>query len=237
MKKWLIRIVLAVVVLLVIVVVTLGLFLDQAVKKGVETVGPELTKVSIKLDGVSMHLLTGSGSIKGLEVGNPEGYKGSPAIKLGRASVSVSPGSLLSDKIVIKSIRIEAPEINIEGSPTKNNLTKILENVEAATGGASTNNAAAARSGPGKKLEVDEFILTNAKVNYTVPGVGLTVPIALPEIKLTDLGKGPEGITGAELTKVALSKLTADLVPLLGAEVGKTVKGVTDLFKKKKRGD
>ena len=256
MKKWLVRIALAVVVLLIVVVIALGLFLDGAVKKGVETFGPELTKVSIKLDSVSLSVLSGSGKIKGLEVGNPEGYKAPFAMKLGSASLAVSPGSLLSDKIVVKHIRIEAPEINIEGSPTKNNLTKILENVEAATGGGgNTDTNAPAASGPAKKLQVDEFVLTGAKVKYTVPGVGVTVPLVLPDIKLTDLGTGTDGITAGDLTKRVMSQLTADLVPILtkaaskagkevineagdtankaAGEAGKAVKSVTDIFKKK----
>ena len=254
MKKWLVRIGIAVVALLIVAVVALGLFLDSAVKKGVETFGPELTKVSIKLDGVSLSVLSGSGKIKGLEVGNPEGYKAPTAIKLGSASLAVSPGSLLSDKIVIKSIRVEAPEINIEGSPTKNNLTKILENVEAATGGGGAKPAENA-SAPSKKLQVNEFVLTGAKVNYTVPGLGTTVPLVLPDITLTDLGTGPEGITAGDLTKRVMSKLTGDLVPVLAAqagklgkeavgaagdtvnkaadETGKALKSVTDIFKKK----
>jgi hypothetical protein len=258
MKKWLIRIGLAVVVLLIVVVVALGLFLDKAVKKGVETIGPELTKVSIKLDSVGLSVLSGSGSIRGLEVGNPEGYSAPTAMKLGSASLAVSPGSLLSDKIVIKSIRVDAPELNIEGSPTKNNLTKILENVEAATGSSGGGGAAKPAQGeskPAKKLQVDEFVLKGAKVNYTVPGIKTTVPIVLPDITLTGLGAGPEGITPAELTKLVMSKVTVELVPHLtqaasklgkeavGAagdtankavgEAGKAVKGVTDIFKKK----
>ncbi|MEY4386237.1 MAG: hypothetical protein RLY20_1520, partial [Verrucomicrobiota bacterium] len=130
MKKWIVRIAIVVVVLLVVAVVAAGLFLDSGIKKGVETFGPELTKVSIKLDSVKLSILSGSGSVKGLEVGNPTGYKAPIAIKLDNASLAISPGSLLSDKIVVKSIRIDGPVINVEGTPTKNNLTKILENVE-----------------------------------------------------------------------------------------------------------
>jgi hypothetical protein len=247
MKKWILRIGIVLVALVVIALVAVGMFLDQAVKKGVETVGPELTKVSIKVDSVGLSILTGSGKIKGLEVGNPEGYKAPTAMKLGSASVAVSPGSLMSDKIVIKHIRIEAPEINIEGSPSKNNLTKILENVQATTGGTSTETQPT-EPGATTKLQVDEFVLTGAKVNYTLPGVGTTIPLVLPDIKLTNLGTGPDGITAGDLTKRILSELTGDLVPVLtqaasdagkklldgGSDgVNKAVKGVTDLFKKK----
>ena len=256
MKKWLVRIVVAVVIVLVIAVVALGLFFDKAVKKGVETYGPELTKVSIKLDSVSLSVLSGSGSVKGLEVGNPEGYTAPTAIKLGNASVAVSPGSLLSDKVVVKSIRIESAEITIIGTPTKNNLTKILDNVEAATGGGKDATATKANGKPAKKLQVDEFVLSGLKVNYSPPGFsGQVFPLKVPDIKLNDLGTGPDGITSGELTKRVITELTEKIGPIaaqeiskLGKEVlgtagenankavgeaGKTLKGVTDIFKKK----
>src|SRR6187549_3776815 len=115
MKKLIIRILIGLVILLILAVVAVGLFLDGAVKKGVETVGPMLTKVDVKLDSVSLSILFGSGKIKGLVVGNPEGFKTPNAIKMGTARVSIAPGSVFSDKIVVKSIRVEAPEITYEG--------------------------------------------------------------------------------------------------------------------------
>ena len=256
MKKWLIRIIVAVVILLVIAGVAVGLFLDKAVKKGVETYGPELTKVSIKLDSVGLSVLSGSGSVKGLEVGNPEGYTAPTAIKLGTASVAVSPGSLMKDKIVVKHIRIESAEITIIGTPTKNNLTKILDNVEAAMGGGKDATATKPNGQPAKKLQVDEFVLSGMKVNYSPPGFsGQVFPLKVPDIKFTDLGTGPDGITAGELTKRVITELTSKIGPIAAQEVskfgkqmldtttgeankavgdaGKTLKGVTDIFKKK----
>ena len=239
MKKILVRGLIACVVLLIAVVVAFSLFLDGAIKKGIETVGPKLTKVSIQLDAVSLSVLSGSGNIQGLEIGNPEGYSSPTSIKLGSASLAVSPGSLLSDKIVVNHIRVESPEITIEGSPKNNNLTKILENVQSAGGSDGGTNEAASDAGASKKLQVDEFLLTGAKVNYII--AGQTLVLNVPDIKLTGLGTGPDGITAAELTDRVLSKLTEELVPLLADQageiskqaVGKATKGITDLFKKK----
>jgi len=227
MKKILIRVVIVLAVLVVAAVIAVSLLLDKAIKKGVETVGPKVTQVSIKLDGVKLSILSGSGEIKGLEVGNPEGYKSPQAIKLGTASLAVQPGSLLADKIVVKHIRVAAPEITIEGTPKKNNLTKILENVQQATGGTSTNETpTATASGPGKKLQVDEFTLTDAKVTYIV--AGQTLQLAIPDIKLTNLGTGPDGITGAELTNLVLSKLLDEVLPVLTEQASKLGKQAVD---------
>jgi uncharacterized protein involved in outer membrane biogenesis len=238
MKKLLIRGAIVIGVVLVGTVLAVALMLDGIIKKGVETVGPKITQVSVKLDHVNLSLLSGSGEIHGLVVGNPSGYTAPMAISVGSASLALSPGSLLSDKVVIQHIRVKSPEITIEGSPKKNNLTKILENVQSTAGGGGSAPEQAPESGPSKKLQVDEFVLEGAKVHYIV--AGQTIEIAVPDIKLTGLGQGPEGITPGELTKLALSKLTDELAPLLADQAGKAVgsatekvtKGVTDLFKK-----
>ena len=259
MKKILIGILIAVVVVVIVAVVAVSMFLDSGIKKGVETFGPQFTQVDVKLDSASVSLLSGSGSIKGLVVGNPEGYKSPHAISVGKASLSLSPGSLMSDKIVIKSIRVEAPDIAFELGSGGNNLKKILANVEAATGGGAASKDTKTPTGgkkPGKKLQVDEFIITGAKVRVGATVLGGTAPIPLPDITLRDLGTGPEGITPAELTKRVLGAITegttkaaAGVVGDIGKgavdaakgagktateAVGSTTKGVTDLFKKKK---
>lgn len=259
MKKLLIRLLIALVVVVVIVVVAIGSFLDGAIKKGVESIGPQVTKVDVKLDGVSLSLLSGSGKIKGFVLGNPQGYQTPHAISVGSTSVSVSPGSLLSDKILVRSIRVEAPEITFEGTLHGNNLTKILDNVN---GAAASPEASGDKNAPkgnkaGKKFQVDDFLMTGAKVNVSMVGMGgKSVPVVLPDIHFTNLGQGPDGITAADLTQRVLQEVVAsatkavagyateigkgatDLTREAGKNatesVGKATKGVTDLFKKKK---
>jgi hypothetical protein len=259
MKKILIRGLIVVVILIVVAVIGITLFLDGAIKKGVETVGPKITKVDIKLDGVSLSILSGSGSINGLVVGNPEGYKTPHAISVGKASLSLSPGSLLSDKIVVYSVRVESPEIIYELGSGGNNLRQILANVEAAAGGGTEAAPAEteAEAAPGKKIQVNDFVITGAmvKLSATMLG-GAAAPIPLPDIHLTNLGTGTDGITAADLTKRVMQEVTqavakavagavtdlgkgaADLTKDAGKtateSVEKATKSVTDLFKKKK---
>jgi uncharacterized protein involved in outer membrane biogenesis len=213
MKKLLIRVVFALVILVIIAVVAVGLSLNGAIKKGVETFGPQITKVDVKLDSVSLSLFSGSGAIKGLVIGNPEGYKSPQAMSLGLASVAVSPGSILSDKIVVKSIRIQAPQVTFELGPGGNNLQRIQENLESSTGGPAdpakpAEEKTPAESKPGKKLQVDEVIITGGKVTLAAAMLGgKVIEAPLPEIRMSNLGQGPEGITGPELGKQILSQI------------------------------
>jgi uncharacterized protein involved in outer membrane biogenesis len=239
---------LGLVVLIVVAVIVAGLFLGNIVKVAVNNVGPKLTQTPLTVEAVDLSLLTGSATIQNLIVGNPAGYSAPDAIRVGRVDVRVNPMSVLSDKIVVKSVRVESLEVTLEGNPLgANNLKKIEDNVSAAASSSpsSTNPPAAAATPakPGKKLEVDDLVITGAKVHY---GAGLTLP--LPDIHLTDLGKGPEGITAADLSRQVLSEVVSGAIKTVGnaaanlgknagkavgAEVNKITTGLGGLLKKK----
>jgi hypothetical protein len=230
-----------------VAVVIVAFCLDGIVKAGVETVGPKITGVSITLDSIHIGLLTGSAKVKGLVVGNPAGYTAPSAISVGLAEVGVNPFSVLSSKIVVRSIHVEAPEITFDGNPLtgNNNISKIMDNLNNASSSgaapASNNNAASAPAKPAKKLEVDDFLISDAKVHFN----GLTLP--LPPVHLTDLGTGPDGITATDLTKKVFSELTAAIIKAvagsatdigkgaektMGAGVNKITSGLGGLFGK-----
>ena len=251
--------VIVLVVLVVVAAIAAGPFLGKIVKAGMETVGPKITQVPIKVDMVDLSILTGSAKIEGLVVGNPKGYKTTQAISVGKAAVGVNPFSMLSDKIVVRSIEVRSPEITFEGNPfSGNNLTQIRDNVSAATASShepATNQLMKAGNQPGKKLEVDDFLITGAKVHVNLTGMGgkeMTLP--LPDIHLIDLGKGSDGITPTDLTRRVLDALTTATVKAvanaatdIGRSVGnvgkgagknidegvnKVTKGIGSLFKK-----
>jgi hypothetical protein len=222
-------------VILVLVLVVAGLlavhfFLDGAITKGFNSVGPTITKTDTRLDGVSLSIFSGSGKMKGLFIGNPEGYKGA-AMQVASSSFAVQPGSLLSDKVVVKSVRIEGPELTLETDLKSINLKKLLNNIQEATGSSGkeppkeASKEASAKAN--KKLQVDEFVITGTKlhVSLNAPVIGqksATVPV--PDITLPPLGKGPEGVTVAEVSSLALQKL-------LEAAIVEGEKVVTDLMK------
>ena len=208
---------------------------------------------------MKLSILTGSARVEGLVVGNPEGYKTPQAISVGTAAVGVNPFSILSDKIVVRSIEVREPEITFEGNPfSGNNLSKIRDNVNAAAVASqkpSTSQTAQAASNPGKKLEVDDFLITGAKVHVSLTGMGgKEMNLPLPDIHLVDLGKGPNGIAPADLTRRVLDALTGATVKAVanaatdigtgvgklgqgagttaGEGVNKITKGIGSLFKK-----
>jgi hypothetical protein len=70
MKKTIIAFVIGLVVLFIAAVVIAGFSLDGIVKRGIQTIGPKLTQVDLKLDKVRLSLFSGSGRLDGLIVGD-----------------------------------------------------------------------------------------------------------------------------------------------------------------------
>jgi uncharacterized protein involved in outer membrane biogenesis len=236
MKKTVIRIILALVVLLILVLIGCWIFLGSIVTKGVNTVGPTITKTDVKLGSATVSILSGSATLNNLFVGNPEGYTTPSAIKANKIAVSLQPMSIFGQKIIVKSVNVEAPDITVEGGITKNNLTKILDNTQGSADQAEAkkNEPESQKKAPeekaARKIEVDDFVISNAKVHYngTLTG-GKTITVPIPDIHLQNLGTGPDGITAAELTKQVMNAVTAQVIPALtksAANIGKEATGL-----------
>ena len=224
MKKtiWIAAIGLA--VLFIVIVVAIGLNLGPIIKVGMEQIGPRVAQVTVKLDAVDVALLTGSATVKGLIIGNPSGYSTPQAISVGDIAVKLDPLSVTSAKIVVRSVHVESPEITFEGGLSRNNLTQIADNVNAV----SRNIAPPAAGKPAPKIEVDDFLITGAKVHLYLTGLG-NKDISLPDIHLTDLGKDSNGLTPAELTSAimkAISSGTVSAVASTVTELGHSVKSL-----------
>ena len=236
-RKIILRILGGVVVLIVAAIIVVALSLDKIVKKSVETLGPEIIKVPVTVENIHIGLLSGSAKVKGLVIGNPEGYKTPNAISVGTAAVGLDVASLLSDKIIIRSVLIDAPEITFEGGLGGNNLSQIADNAAGTSQAGTTTNTASGK--PAKKIEVDDFLLTGAKVHVSLTGLGgKETTLTLPNIHLTDLGKSENGLTAADLTKQVLRAISTATVKAvansanslgngLKTDAGKTLENAT----------
>ena len=224
--KTAVKVLIVLFVLLIAGLVVAFLSLNRIVKKGVETVGPAIAKVEVKVKDVNLSPFSGGGKIEGLLVGNPPGFKTPTAIQVGSVALKVQPSSLLGDKIVVRSLRMEGPEITFEGDLKGNNLNKILENVQGTEEKAPATKEE--KKATSRKLQVDEFVLSGARVHVNSPLLaGKTATVSIPDIHLTNLGQGPEGITPAELTKRVLKEVVDGTVKSVGGAVGDLTKEVT----------
>jgi hypothetical protein len=233
MKKILIRAGIVVVALLAAALLALYLNLSSLVKKAVETFGPEMTKVDVRLGSASLSPFSGGGELSLLFVGNPPGYSTPSAIRVGDIKVAVRLSSLMSDTIVVDEVSVRQPEITLEGSLTGNNLTKILDNINGSAGEAKkTGEAAPGAKKAGKKIIVKDLVIEGGKVNLSTPMLGgksITVP--LPPLHLQNLGSAENGVTPAELVQEVMKPLLGSVVQAGEAGLASALKDVTGLGK------
>ena len=196
----LIKVVGILVLLVLVVVMVAGIFLNSMIKTGVETLGPAITGTTVTLESVDISVFSGQGSVQGLVVGNPKGFNMESAFQLGEAKVDVDLKSILADTVIIREIFIDGPEITFEGSLTGSNLDKIRTNVEAFGGASESTGTRTQGEGSStsemKKVRIHKFIVKNGTVNVSTSILqGAAMSVALPEIELRDIGKEEAGAT------------------------------------------
>jgi hypothetical protein len=227
------KIVLIAVGVILLLVVVLMLSLGQIIKAGVNTAGPKLAKVPVRLNSVVVNPLTGMVRIKGLVVGNPEGFNTPSAMELSEFKVDLAMGSLFTDTIVIKQILIDAPQITYEKSLKSSNLSTLQENLAPKKEAAAPKTEAAPADKPAekkaaKKVIIEDFQLNGAKVNVTITALGgkkMTLP--LPDIKMKDIGKKSDGASPAEVISEVFDSITKAVVEAassVGDAAGKALK-------------
>jgi hypothetical protein len=119
-----------VVIVIVIAVLVIGLSnIDSIIKEGVESLGSEITQAKVTLDEVEISASDGSGRLAGLVIGNPKGFKTEHAFSLGAIKISLDIGTVLEDKVVIREIAIDAPQIIYELGDGGSNLDALKRNV------------------------------------------------------------------------------------------------------------
>jgi uncharacterized protein involved in outer membrane biogenesis len=221
MKK-LCKVVGAILVLIVLLVIVMLLSMGTIIEQGVRKLGPAVMGVPVNVDDVRFNAFSGDANVKNLVVGNPEGFKTAHAFKLGEFGVSVDVPSVLSDKILIKKIQIDAPEITYELSMKGTNIKKLKEQLskkEPQQAPAGEPEAEEKQpEGKGKRVEISEVVITGGKINLSATGLGgSSVFVPLPTIRLTDIGKEKEG---ASLVEVVDEILAAVLTGATGAVKG-----------------
>ncbi|MBL6929602.1 MAG: hypothetical protein ISR44_10560 [Rhodospirillales bacterium] len=198
------------VVIIVVGVVFLWSNIGGIIKSAVEEFGTKILKAEVTLNEVDISTTSGSGALKGLNIGNPSGFETDKAFSLGLVSIKLDTGTITSDTIVIKEIVVQAPDITYEIGTGGSNLDKLKENADAyvkvATGGGGSSSA---DSADGKKLIIEHLYIRDAKMNVSATFLGgKKFGATLPEIHLTDIGKEDNGAGPGEIADQVISAIT-----------------------------
>jgi hypothetical protein len=198
--------------------------LDSLVKSAIETYGPEITGVSVKVGSVRLSPTSGQGTIKGLRLGNPPGFKTGQALALSEISVMLDPASVARDVILIREILVSGADISYEKVGNTTNLETIQRNVDNYMRKFSGGQPAAA--GPQKKMIIDSLIIQSSKVNLTAGlTAGSTITVPLPDVRLRDIGRKSNGATAGEVVRQVIGAITANVTRAAASALGAVKKG------------
>ena len=215
---------------ILVLVVVLMLSLGQIIKTAVTTAGPKLAGVPIQLEKVVVNPLTGMVRIKGLVIGNPEGFNTPSAMELNDFKLKIKLSSLFSKAIVIQEILISGPQITYEKGLKSSNLSALQANLapKEPVKTPAAEKASAPKKGAAKKVIIEDFQLNGAKVNMTITALGgKKMALPLPNIHMKDIGKSSGGANPAEVISEvfnSISKAVVDAVAAGGDMAGKALK-------------
>ena len=230
-KKIIVGLVILIPVAIIAAVVFAYMSINKVVKAGIEEFGPRFTGTSVSVEAVRISPFSGGGTIRGIVIGNPEGYKTPHAFRLGEVTVSLDPGSLVSEEILIHEIAIVEPEIIYEQGLTGSNISDLKKMVEERTGSEET---VEEKAGP--KVIIERFSMTDGKVRLGTKLSAKTLPVDLPSIELKDIGKG-DATSTADAVNEIFGAVTGSIINVVAAsgellEAGKNaVKGIGEAGK------
>ncbi len=168
------------VVVAIVGVIAANLLADKAVRVAVEKAGTRALDVPVDVQHANLSILGGTLKLQDLTVANPPGYQQETLLDLERGDIRVDTGSLLSDTITIRDIKLDGMKVAIEQKGLDNNLREVLKSLRED------------EEISGKKLYVENLEITNISVDVKllpIPGQADTVGFKLAPIRMTHLGR------------------------------------------------
>ena len=197
MKRWLKGILTTIAILVLLLVLALLFVPGPIVATAVRKAGPRIMGVPVTLDSADVSLTRGRIVLNGLNVGNPEGFKTEHAFRLQRLLVKMEPGSLLSDKLRIENIDVSGPEVFYEFGLRGSNLGALQKQLASEEQPEETERT---DKEPGTQVVIDRLAVREARLHLSGTILqGGSVPLALPPVKLEDIGKDKEGTSIADV--------------------------------------
>ncbi len=220
-------------VLLILVAGAIGVayaFGASMIRDGVVTYGPQAVNVPVELDSVSLNPLTGSGSVKGLGLGNPERFGDGNMMKIGEISFDARMSTLLSGHIIVDSLVIDEAFLEGRLKSTKTNFQEFMDKLPEVSSSEPASSAADSTA--------DQITLTIKRLEVRSPRIKVTSEgliegeeeVSLESFTLTNLGTDEQGLAPAEIARHIMDTLGPQITTVLA---NKAVQGKLDDLKDK----
>jgi hypothetical protein len=224
--KWLL---IVVVLLVVIGLVALYLSLNSIVRSTVQKQSTAQLNVPTNLQAANVSLFGGDVSLKGFQVGSPQGFKADQMMSLGGVNVGVKLSELRQQPLRVNTITITDPKMVIEMQGMKFNVKQFIDNLPAGEPKPADDNKEP------MKLIINNLKVQGAQVVFrpdlqamsAVPGIGQNLAglkqeyvLSIPPLDMQNVGTGEGNQNGAAIK---------DIVSLLVTQLASKATQSTDL--------
>lgn len=204
------------IVLLAVLVVVAFMYIDTAVKQGVERGGSYALQVPVTLDNADLGVFAGTLALTGLEVANPPGYDAPNFLSLQNAAVSLDTSTINQPVVTLPAFNLSDLTINLQRNDQRPNYAVILDNLKRlSTGG----DAQPSPEGDAKKVIINQVSLRNITVNLDLLPAGgelTNTHVKLDEVILNNIGTASNGVTVSEATAIIVKALMSVIAETAG---------------------
>jgi hypothetical protein len=202
--------------------------LNNIVKHGVNDYAPDILKVDVNVDSVNLSPLSGNVAFSGFTIGQPEGFGDGAIASLSGFDMKLETGTLLSNHIIIDTILIDSPALDVRLQDGESNFEALQKGMEL----------------PASEEEAreSEITLTIRKLEIRTPQVSLKndqllnidETDKLASFTLTDLGTDEKGLAPSEIARHVMDTLQPQITKaLIKVGAGKKLKSLADGATKK----
>ena len=216
---------------LILIAVILTFTIDNIVRSAIESRGSDILQTELSVDNVSISLLSGSGSVEGLTIANPDEFEDGEALTISSIRLNLDVSTLLSDTVVVNELRIRDLDVNYRLKATGSNLGKLMDNLESYSAG--TEDEAESN------MIIDLFVMEESTVSIDTQFEELqAISVNIPYVEREGIGRDDdqtvsEGIRNIlEIIISRVSDIAFDAVKDEGAEkiLDKAGDAIKDLF-------
>jgi len=220
--KTIIKLITAIAFLIIICLFVLYFSLNNIVEKGIRTFAPQVTLTDVTLEKSNISLFSGKGELKGLVIGNPEGFSENNAVTLDTIKVEVDVKSIFSDILRIKRISIDGPKISYEIDGKRNNIKTIRNNIKSFTKiDGNQKETDRNKKDTQKKIIIDLLEIKNGEIGLAATFFkGKGVSLELTEIMVRDMGREKGGLSPAETSFEIFKVLSNSVTSAVSVSTG-----------------
>jgi hypothetical protein len=185
------RLVLGIVGIVVIAAIGAGIWYyllpEQVAHRAIERYAGAATGTDVRVRPLKLSPADGAGTMNGFSIRNPAGYRTPNAFEADVTRITVELETVQKGTLTVRTLFLIAPRIYLEAGDKGSNLDAIFGTILRQA------------DLPGRKIIVDRVVIQNARLILAPAADASQQPIALPEIRLNNLGREEGGITTARL--------------------------------------